>query len=86
MHILNFFCVQHFFIYRRSLLQVLQIFKFSFFQEKRVNHSESYLNFQNFQFQFQFNFKKISFITFIIVAFYEISIKFKRFFNPLKIT
>ena len=55
-------------------------FQFLFFQAKRVNHCESYVDFQDVE----HNFKETSFITFIILGFHEIFSKFGNIVNPFK--
>ena len=47
------------------IMQVCYNFQFSFFQTKRVNHCEGYVNFQDIEYQIQ---KKI-YIVVIIIAF-----------------
>ena len=54
MVVLNFLCVQHI-LYQAGLPQVFQLFQFLFFQIKRVNHCEGYVNFQDVEHQLQEN-------------------------------
>ena len=56
---------------------------FHSFRQKRVNHLEVYVNFQDIEYQLQ---EKISFVTIIVITFYEIFINFSGFLRPLKIT
>ena len=59
---------------------LLQVFQFSFFQVKRLNYCEGFIIFRILN----TNFKKISLITFIIVAFYEIFHTSRNIFNLFK--
>ena len=56
-------------------------FQSSFFQVKTVIHHDVHLMFQNIDYQIQ----KKSFTTFFFIVFYEIFIKLKSIFDPLKI-
>ena len=77
MLVLNFFCLKHILLYHPSLLQV---FQFSLFQVKRLNYCEGFIIFSILN----TNFKKISLITFSIIAFYEIFHKSRSIFNLFK--
>ena len=65
-----------YFHFSLNLLQVFQHFQFLLFQEKTVN----IVIFR----KSNINFKKIPFITFICIAFYETLIKFRNILNHLK--
>ena len=54
---------------------------FILLRKKDKNHCEGYLNVLIIEHQL----KKISFITFITIAFYEILIKVRNIFNPFKV-
>ena len=78
--LLNFF-FKDILLYHACLLHAFQLFQFSFIQAKRLNHFEGCINFQHIQHQL----KKISFITFMIIAFHEIFIKLRDIFNRFKV-
>ena len=70
MLVLNFLCEKNIPFYHASWIQILQYFQYSFFQEKKLNHSEGQVIFQIDGHHLQ----KISFISFFIVAFAKSSL------------
>ena len=79
MFILNFQFEQHILFHRASLLQTFHFFNVHSFKAKKVNHFEDYVNFWDMEHQF----KKISFITFFIITFYQNFIKLRNIFRQL---
>ena len=53
--VLNTSCVWHILFYHASWPQVFQVFQFSFFQAKKVNNCEGYVNFQDTEDQLREN-------------------------------
>ena len=80
MLVLNFLCEKNIPFYHASWIQILQYFQYSFFQEKKLNHSEGQVIFQIDGHHLQ----KISFISFFIVAFCKIFIKLRCSSNPFE--
>ena len=60
-----------FFFIMEVCYKFFYFFKFSFFQAKRVNHLEVYVNFQDIEYQLQ---EKISFVTIIVMKYSSISV------------
>ena len=81
MLVLNFLCVSHILFYHVSWLEVFQLFQFSVFLVRTVSRCVGHLFFFR---TLNINFKKISFIAVFIVVFYDIFIKLRYIFNPLK--
>ena len=63
-----------------SVLSPFRFFQFSFFEIKVVNHYKVNVIFQDFE----ENTKKISFITFFVIDFYEVFINLRSIIDPLK--
>ena len=64
-----------------SVLSSFRFFQFSFFEIKVVNHYKVNVIFQDFE---EYT-KKISFITFFVIDFYEVFINLRSIIDPLKI-
>ena len=69
MLVLNFLCLYHILLYHASLPQVIQLFQFLSFHEKRLNDCEGYVSFQDIEHQLHY-----SFIHIFIIVFDEILI------------
>ena len=69
MLLLILLCVWHILFYHSGWMKFFELFQFSFIQAKRVNYCEGWCIFFRI---LNINFKKISFITILIVVFYKI--------------